>query len=130
MYTLKCQKEVICLRRVSWVMLQRWQDQQDADRCRVLSKNQPLPLLPIECVLYCTRKLFPIYLGYSGRIMKYSWRWGERTPVVVRHNGWKEAKVIKEEVAPDFAFCLPLCPGTAGPHCTWFPLSSTGITEA
>lgn len=38
-----------------------------------------------------------------------------RTTAVIRYDGWKEAKTVKQEMAPHFAFCLPLELGTAEP---------------
>lgn len=39
----------------------------------------------------------------------------ERTTVVARYDGWKEANPVKQEMAPHLAFCLPLQLGTAEP---------------
>ena len=38
-----------------------------------------------------------------------------RTTVMVRYNGWREAKAVKWEMAPHFAFYLPLKLDTAEP---------------
>jgi len=38
-----------------------------------------------------------------------------RTTVLIRYNGWKEAKAVKEKMAPHFAFYLPLHLGRAEP---------------
>lgn len=38
-----------------------------------------------------------------------------RTTAVVRYDGWKEAKAVKQETAPHFAFYFPLELGTAEP---------------